>query len=86
MTPSENDLLPCPFCGGRPEVKANIRNRFPRMGGPKPEDLEVVSVQITHNCKREQDELGNFPILASHIEFRGRDHKSAWDAWNRRAA
>jgi len=69
---SEEVFRPCPFCGGQPELSET--HLPPRMSGPG----ALVSVTVRHWC-------GPLPgIVASHIEFRGRDTISATAAWNRR--
>lgn len=63
----------CPFCGGHAEIRETRLS--PRMDGKVP---ALVSVEVRHWCA---DMPG---MVASHINFRGRDHASAIAAWNRR--
>lgn len=78
------ELRPCPFCGGSDiNVRENRTNNMPRMDGKL---YPISTVQIDHHCKREPDAEGNFPVLGHYTHVRGRDHKSAEDAWNGRKA
>ena len=76
-------LLPCPFCGNQVALTENRVRTFPSMGGHQKEP-QLLSVSITHHCPRFTDSEGNYPTLHQFIEVRGRDHKSAIDAWNSR--
>lgn len=72
----------CPFCGGlNIDVRENRMNNAPRMDGKRG---PIFTVQIDHHCARGVDVNGNYPVLASAIHIRGRDHKSAEAAWNKR--
>lgn len=71
------ELKPCPFCGGGEFiVREHPLNNMPRMDG-KPS--AIISVEVSHWCEASPG------LVASHVTFRGRDHASAFGAWNRRA-
>jgi len=77
MSENTPKLLPCPFCGGGETIiKENPLNNMPRMDG-KPS--AIVSVEVRHWCEAVAG------VVASGAAFRGRDHASAFAAWNRRA-
>lgn len=69
-------LEPCPFCGGQPEIEEKRLNSVD-MGG-KPSAL--ITVNIRHHCEKQPG------VVNAFIEFRGRDHASAFAQWNTRAA
>jgi len=78
-----SDLLPCPFCGNSVELTETFMRTSPSMGTQKPRQL--LSVSVVHHCPRKTDELRTYAVLQHFIEVRGRDHKSAAEAWNKRA-
>lgn len=69
-------LEPCPFCGGQPEIEEKRLNSVD-MGG-KPSAL--ITVNIRHHCEKQPG------VVNAFIEFRGRDHASAFAQWNTRTA
>ena len=70
------DLKPCPFCGGG-TFDVSEHRLAPTMKGPG----AVVSVQLLHWCDKNTVSDG---IVASIVEFRGRDENAVFAAWNRR--
>ena len=74
MTPTSQELMPCPFCGGgESQIRVNGRiwlgTRY----------SEPVSVSVIHYCAG----VDGQPSRA--LERIGRDLESAIAAWNRRA-
>lgn len=69
-------LLPCPFCGaGTTQVRT--KRHSPVVPGT---NATVISVEVTHFCERQPGTL-----TRCNIVFAGRDHASAFAAWNARA-
>lgn len=68
-------LKPCPLCGaGETEVYEH-RNPGVSMSG---ELGNIISVEVRHWCAKQSG------VVNAVISIRGRDHASAFAAWNRR--
>lgn len=68
------NLYPCPFCGAG-ETAIHEQHLSPRMEGPG----ALIAVTIRHHCSPRIE-----GAVAEYREVRGRDHKSAEAAYNRR--
>lgn len=73
MNDPKAEMKPCPFCGGEAEISET--HLPPTMSGPG----ALITVTVRHWCGP-----AAAGIVASHVEFRGRDHASAIAAWNTR--
>lgn len=79
---TENELKPCPFCGGTPELVDSRVEWFVRCKSCKPYHTVIYGNNIRHIDEIDNDDVA--AVELSKVDFEALK-KSAVDAWNNRA-